>query len=202
MSTVPDLSRPALEVAPGLLGSVLSSMIGGHPVSIRLTEVEAYLGVDDPASHAFRGPTKRVEVMFGAPGHLYVYFTYGMHWCANVVCEPAGTASAVLLRAGEVTVGADTARARRPAARKDVELARGPARLATCLGLGSGQNGADLLAPDSLVRLQLAPSTAEKHIECGPRVGISRAVDQPWRFWFSGDPTVSAFRAGRPAAGR
>jgi DNA-3-methyladenine glycosylase len=179
-----------------LLGSVLVSDLGGERVSVRLTEVEAYMGSDDPASHAFRGATKRVEVMFGPAGHLYVYFTYGMHWCANVVCEPTGTASAVLLRAGEVLDGVAVAHARRAAARRPVELAQGPARLASCLGLGRAENGADLLADESPVRLELHRPLSPTLVRAGPRVGITRAVEQPWRFWIDGDPTVSRFRAG------
>ena len=113
--------RPVLEVAPSVLGGVV---VNG-PVAVRLTEVEAYDGAGDPGSHAFRGRTARNAVMFGPPGHVYVYFTYGMHWCANLVCGPTGTASAVLLRAGEVVTGLDVARSRRPSARSDHELARG-----------------------------------------------------------------------------
>ena len=98
-------ARPALEVAPDLLGFLLTHTSRQGTVTVRLTEVEAYAGQDDPGSHAFRGPTPRTQVMFGPPGHLYVYFTYGMHWCMNLVCGPTGAASAVLLRAGEVVVG-------------------------------------------------------------------------------------------------
>ena len=123
-------------------------MVGGLEVSARLTEVEAYEGPDDPASHAFRGPTGRNEIMFGPPGFLYVYFVYGMHWCANIVCGPPGRPSAVLIRAGEVVAGIDAARQRRPAAKQDRELARGPARLAQALGLSGTDNGVDLLDPD------------------------------------------------------
>src|SRR5690242_13524716 len=135
------LRGSALRLAPRLLGAVLVSDLGGAQVAVRLTEVEAYEGADDPASHAFRGLTGRTAVMFGPPGHLYTYFTYGMHWCANVVCGTDGVAAAVLLRAGAVVEGVDAARERRPAARRDSELARGPARLARCLGLGAEQNG-------------------------------------------------------------
>ncbi|MDT4917898.1 MAG: DNA-3-methyladenine glycosylase [Pseudonocardiales bacterium] len=199
------LARPALQVAPRLVGAVVASEFGGVRVAIRLTEVEAYEGVDDPASHAFRGRTPRTEVMFGAPGHLYCYFTYGMHWCANIVCGTDGVAAAVLLRAGEVIDGRDAARARRPTARRDVDLARGPARLATCLGLDRDANGIDLCARDSAVRLESMPTSRRRGVTAGPRVGIAAAADLAWRFWLTGDPTVSAFRPGgrrRPHPGQ
>jgi DNA-3-methyladenine glycosylase len=190
------LARPALTLAPRLLGAVLVSEVGGARVAVRLTEVEAYEGRDDPASHAFRGETMRTAVMFGPPGHLYSYFTYGMHWCANIVCGPDGVAAAVLLRAGEVVEGLDAARARRPAARRDTDLARGPARLATCLGLAAGQNGVDLCDPAAQVRLESVPARRLPRISSGPRVGISVATDREWRFWLEGAPTVSTFKAG------
>jgi len=133
--------------------------------------------------------------MFGPPGHAYVYFTYGMHWCANLVCGPPGVGSAVLLRAGEVVEGIDTARARRPAASRDAELGRGPARLATCLGLGRAQNGTDLCTSGSEVELVWMPGR-RLPFEAGPRVGITRAVDQPWRFWLACEASVSTFRPG------
>src|SRR3954471_20186336 len=148
------LARPALLVAPRLVGAVIVSDRLGARVAVRLTEVEAYEGLDDPASHAFRGRTARTAVMFGPPGHLYCYFTYGMHWCANIVCGTHGVASAVLLRAGEVVDGLPTPRSRRPSARRDSDLARGPARLASCLGLAADQNGLDLCASQSPVRLE------------------------------------------------
>lgn len=198
------LTGAALAIAPRLLGAVLVSEVGGLRVAVRLTEVEAYEGADDPASHAYRGRTPRTAVMFGPPGHLYCYFTYGMHWCANVVCGDDGRAAAVLLRAGEVVDGVDVARVRRPAARRDAELARGPARLATCLGLGAEQNGVDLCAATSPVRIDSAPTRRRPGVVAGPRVGISVATEWPWRFWLADDPTVSAFKAGgrrRVAAG-
>jgi DNA-3-methyladenine glycosylase len=190
------LAGPALGVAPRLLGAVLTSSVGGEPVSVRLTEVEAYEGADDPASHAYRGPTPRTDVMFGPPGYLYCYFTYGMHWCANVVCGEDGRAAAVLLRAGEVVAGVDVARVRRPAARSLRELARGPARLATCLGLDGATNGADLCSPDSPVRLTGVRARRPRGVRTGPRVGIAAAADRPWRFWLDGEASVSAFKAG------
>jgi DNA-3-methyladenine glycosylase len=190
------LAQPALVIAPRLLGAVLVSDVGGARVAVRLTEVEAYEGLEDPASHAFRGPTVRTAVMFGPPGYLYCYFTYGMHWCANVVCGKDGVAAAVLLRAGQVIEGVDAARERRPAARRDPELARGPARLATCLALGRATNGIDLCDPSSEVRLWTMPARRRRDIAAGPRVGITVATERAWRFWLDTDPTVSAFIAG------
>ncbi|GAA0626508.1 DNA-3-methyladenine glycosylase [Sporichthya brevicatena] len=182
--------RPVLQVAADLLGAVV---VHG-PVAVRLTEVEAYDGANDPASHAYRGLTPRTRVMFGPPGHLYVYFTYGMHHCANLVCGPDGTAAAVLLRAGEVVAGLDVARSHRPAVTRDAALARGPANLVRALGLGPEHNGADVVAgPEVRVR-RGDPSTTE--IRTGPRVGVSAGATRPWRFWLADDPTVSAYRAG------
>jgi DNA-3-methyladenine glycosylase len=191
-----ELSDTAVRLAPRLLGAVLVSEIDGARVGVRLTEVEAYEGQDDPASHAFRGPSRRNAVMFGPAGHLYCYFTYGMHWCANVVCGEDGRASAVLLRAGEVIEGLDTARHRRPASRADRDLARGPARLAGCLGLDRSTNGADLCAPDSPVRLESLPAHPPGPIAEGPRVGITVATEQPWRFWLRDEASVSAYKPG------
>jgi DNA-3-methyladenine glycosylase len=196
--TVPRaaLAKTALTLAPALLGAVLVSEVGDARVAVRLTEVEAYEGADDPASHAFRGRTGRNAVMFGGPGHLYCYFTYGMHWCANVVCGEVGRASAVLLRAGQVVDGLDAARIRRPACRTDRDLARGPARLAACLALGRETNGVDLCSRGSPVRLDSLPTAAAAPIGRGPRVGITEAADRPWRFWLEDDPTVSAYKPG------
>ncbi|WP_040657783.1 DNA-3-methyladenine glycosylase [Ornithinimicrobium pekingense] len=194
-----DLAGPVLEVAPTLLGARVSA----HGVTVRLTEVEAYAGTRDPGSHAFRGPTPRTQVMFGPAAHLYVYFSYGMHWCCNVVCGPDGEASAVLLRAGEVVDGMELARERRDAGRArphpERDLARGPARLASALGLGREHDGLDLLDPASPVVLRLAPAPVGP-VRQGPRVGVSGAGGDPerypWRFWVDGDPTVSVYRPG------
>jgi DNA-3-methyladenine glycosylase len=180
------LERPVLEVAPLLLGAVLRH----GDVACRLTEVEAYDGSHDPGSHAYRGPTPRNSVMFGPAGHLYVYFTYGMHWCANVVCGPEGSASAVLLRAGEIVDGIDRARERRTTARVDRDLARGPARLCQALAVGRDQNGHDL----TTAPLTLAPGPPPSEVRTGPRVGLREAADRPWRFWLPDEPTVSAYR--------
>jgi DNA-3-methyladenine glycosylase len=190
------LAVPALRLAPRLLGAVVVSHIDDVEVAVRLTEVEAYEGSDDPASHGFRGLTRRTEVMFGPAGHLYCYFTYGMHWCANIVCGTDGRASAVLLRAGVVIRGTAAAHARRPTADSVVELARGPARLATCLGLGVAQNGADLCDPQSPVVLESMRRRRPPGVVAGPRVGISSAQEHPWRFWLADEPSVSSFRAG------
>jgi DNA-3-methyladenine glycosylase len=168
-------------------------------VTVRLTEVEAYAGTGgDPASHAHRGRTKRNAIMFGPPGYAYVYFTYGMHWCMNVVCGLEGVASAVLLRAGEVVDGIATARARRPGVRKDVDLARGPARLCSALAIDRSTYGAYLL-DGGPVRLEHAAAPVPPESVCaGPRVGVTGAHDMPWRFWIDGDPTVSVYRRHVP----
>ena len=198
-------ARRVLDVAPELLGCHISHA----GVTVRLTEVEAYDGSNDPGSHAFGGLTPRTRVMFGEPGGLYVYFTYGMHYCANLVCGPVGTASAVLLRAGEVVEGLDVATSRR-AGIVDRDLARGPARLAMTLALGRDQNGIDVAATDSafVVRKPMrAPSSGPPRpvVRTGPRVGVSGpggdGAAYPWRFWLEGEPTVSAYRPGkvRPA---
>ncbi|HEX6198554.1 MAG TPA: DNA-3-methyladenine glycosylase [Jiangellaceae bacterium] len=190
-----SLSRRALEVAPDLLGCMIARTSEEGTVAVRITEVEAYEGADDPGSHGYRGRTERNAVMFGPAGHLYVYFTYGMHWCANIVCGPGGVCSAVLLRAGEVTEGVELGRKRRPAARSDRDLARGPARLAGVLGLDRADNGADLLSPEGDVRLYAdvgrRPSDT---IRTGPRVGLANGAARPWRFWLDGNPTVSQYR--------
>jgi DNA-3-methyladenine glycosylase len=187
------LAGPVLEAAPRLLGAVLRH----GEVAIRLTEVEAYDGPGDPGSHAFRGRTARNAVMFGPPGRLYVYFTYGMHHCCNVVCGPEGRASAVLLRAGVVVDGLDLARERRPTASSDRDLARGPARLCSALGLGLRHDGADLATGP--VTLSPAPEPVpDERIRTGPRVGLRLAADRPWRFWIDGEPSVSAYRPAAP----
>jgi DNA-3-methyladenine glycosylase len=251
----------AAAVAPALLGCVLEHDTPEGLVAVALTEVEAYHGRADPASHAYRGPTPRNAVMFGPPGHAYVYFTYGMHFCVNLVCLPEGAASAVLLRAGRVIEGEDLARARRtapgPGGR---DLARGPARLCQALAITRVQNGADVCDPASPLRVRW-PSPAEAgagppgpaglagagaagsagpdpaglaragppgpagsagagppelagarpvgpaeqaggSISHGPRVGVSAAGDVPWRFWVTGDPTVSVYRAYAPRRAR
>lgn len=203
--------RPVLAVARDLLGCVVSH----GAVSVRLEEVEAYDGPRDPGSHAFRGRTPRTEVMFGPPGGLYVYFTYGMHYCANLVCGPEGTASAVLLRAGEVVAGVDLARQRRTTRRPTPavgaaeriipagDLARGPARLATCLGFGRAENGLRTTEFDCPVTVAPGARVAASEIRTGPRVGVAGpggdAAAFPWRFWVAGGRHVSTYR---PAVSR
>jgi DNA-3-methyladenine glycosylase len=185
----------AVDVAPRLLGALVTSRVDGHLVSIRITEVEAYGGVaEDPGSHAFRRQTARNAAMFGPPGHAYVYFTYGMHWCLNVVTQPEGTAGAVLIRAGEVTEGIEVARVRRPACSADRDLARGPARLAMALGVTGDLDGADLFDAGSLLRLTL-PERPAPAIEVGPRTGVGgEGAATPWRFHLHDEPTVSPYR--------
>ena len=162
-------------------------------------EVEAYRGADDPASHSFRGRTARNAVMFGPPGHLYVYFVYGMHFCANITCLGEGEAGAVLLRAGEVISDPAVAFTRRPTARRTADLARGPARLASLLGLGRDHNGVDVTDPESPVRVLAGPPVDPSTVRTGPRVGVAAAHDTPWRFWLDGSPAVSPYRPGRGA---
>jgi DNA-3-methyladenine glycosylase len=234
----------AVEVAPAVLGCVLEHETPEGLVAVALTEVEAYQGAVDPASHAYRGRTARNAVMFGPPGHAYVYFTYGMHFCVNLVCSPEGTASAVLLRAGRVIQGAELAAARRTRGRAvkgevgggpagsrdgsgvavriaDRDLARGPARLCQALGIDRALDGADVCDPRSPLRVRWPeqpgnragpatgqpgrtvdvdpdgaawPNGARPGVSQGPRVGISAAAELPWRFWLTGDPTVSVYR--------
>ncbi|MFF1821860.1 DNA-3-methyladenine glycosylase [Kribbella sp. NPDC058245] len=191
-----QLAGPVLDVAPQLLGAVFRHTTDEGTVAVRITEVEAYDGPNDPGSHAYRGETARNAVMFGPPGFLYVYFTYGMHFCMNVVTGPPGTPSAVLLRAGEVIEGVDLARARRGVS-KDRDLARGPARMCVALGINRQQNAVDLLAKDSPVRLLDGPGLAGTP-STGPRVGLREAPDWPWRFWIPDDPTVSPYRPHVP----
>ena len=169
------------------------------PVAVRLTEVEAYAGERDPGSHAFRGRTPRTEVMFGPPGRVYVYFTYGMHWCMNLVCGPEGEASAVLLRAGEVVEGVELATSRRTAARSARELARGPARLTVALGVDGSHDGADATDPRSCLTVRARADSPRAEVLSGPRVGVAGdGAGHPWRFWLAGEPTVSAYRPAIP----
>ncbi|UQI44281.1 DNA-3-methyladenine glycosylase [Streptomyces sp. HU2014] len=192
--------RPVLEVAPDLLGRTLVRTGPDGPIELRITEVEAYAGQADPGSHAYRGRTERNAAMFGPPGHAYVYFIYGMWFSLNLVCGPEGTASGVLLRAGEVIKGADLARARRPKARKDRELAQGPARLATALDVDRGLNGVDICAgPDAPLGVLSGHPVHPDRVRSGPRTGVGgEGATHPWRFWADGDPTVSPYRAHVP----
>ncbi|MGP3981575.1 DNA-3-methyladenine glycosylase [Streptomyces sp. KR80] len=192
--------RPVLEVAPDLLGCTLVRRTPDGPIALRLTEVEAYDGPTDPGSHAYRGRTERNASMFGPPGHAYVYFIYGMWFALNLVCGPVGSASAVLVRAGEITAGGELAYKRRPTARKENELAKGPARLATALGIDRTLNGIDICAgPGAPLSVLEGGSTDGGKICSGPRTGVSGdGAVHPWRFWIDGDPTVSPYRAHAP----
>ncbi len=212
-------ARHSVEVAPDLLGCVLEHETADGLVAVELTEVEAYAGRSDPASHAYRGKTQRNAVMFGPPGHAYVYFTYGMHFCVNMVClgeeGPAfgngafgDGASAVLLRAGAIIAGEDLARARRtrrpvPEGRARIasrDLARGPARLCQALGIDRSLDGADVCVAGSPLRVRAGegnPARSGK-VATGPRVGVSSAAEIPWRFWYEGNPTVSVYRPHMP----
>jgi len=192
--------RPVLDVAPDLLGRILVRTTPDGPIALRLTEVEAYDGPNDPGSHAYRGRTARNGVMFGPPGYVYVYFTYGMWFCMNLVCGPEGKASAVLLRAGEVVEGAELARKRRLSARNDKELAKGPARLATALDVARDLDGTDACAPgDTPLRILTGTAVAPDQVRNGPRTGVAGDGGvHPWRFWIANDPTVSPYRAHVP----
>ncbi|MER6100748.1 DNA-3-methyladenine glycosylase [Streptomyces sp. NPDC001832] len=192
--------RPVLDVAPDLLGRTLVRATPDGPIELRLTEVEAYAGERDPGSHAFRGRTPRNSVMYGPPGHAYVYFTYGMWHCLNLVCGPEGRASGVLLRAGDIQIGADLTRKRRISARNDKELAKGPARLATALDVDRGLNGTDAIAhPGALLSVLHGTPPPRGQVRNGPRTGVGGdGATHPWRFWIDGDPTVSPYRAHVP----
>lgn len=188
--------RDARDVAPELLNKLLVGLdpVTGERIVARLVEVEAYAGADDPGSHAFRGQTARNATMFGRPGLLYVYFTYGMHWCANAVCGPGATPHAVLLRAATPLVGLEIMRRRRPKARRDADLCAGPARLATAFGLSGDYDGADLVSgPVRIVDDGVAPP---KRPGISERIGLSpgRGEEHRWRYYIPGDPHVS----GRP----
>ena len=189
--------RPVLEVAPDLLGRLVTHRTPEGTVTARLTEVEAYDGPNDPGSHAFRGRSKRNGTMFGPPGHVYVYFTYGMHYCMNLVCGPEGMPTGILLRGAEITDGADIARKHRPSARTDRDLARGPARLVEALGVTRTDDGADICGDGPLTIHHGTPPSGAL-IRTGPRVGLRDAPEFPWRFWIGDDPTVSTYRPHVP----
>lgn len=181
-------SRSAMEVARDLLGKIL---VHGPAAGI-IVETEAYLGTADPAAHSARGVTPRTEVIFGPPGHAYVYFIYGMYECLNLVCEPAGMAGCVLIRALEPVAGLHLMRRRRPAARKDLDLASGPSKLTMALGVTRTHNGADVTRGSLVVRRPLRP--VEFAIDATPRIGITQAADLPLRFLIRGSPFVSRTR--------
>jgi DNA-3-methyladenine glycosylase len=185
-------------VAPDLLGRILvARSVDGSRLAARIVETEAY-EPDDPASHAFRGRTARNAVMFGEPGHLYVYFTYGMHFCMNAVTGRAGEGMAVLLRAAEPIEGLDEMRERR-ARSKDRDLCSGPAKLCQAFGVDRSFDGADLVrGPD--IWISEGTPAASSLVVAGPRVGIRVGLEHAWRFWVSGDPSVSRERVGRTAS--
>jgi DNA-3-methyladenine glycosylase len=192
-------ARPSPEVGPDLLGRILVRRLGdGRLLSARIVETEAYQE-DDPASHSYRGRTNRTEVMFGPPGHLYVYFTYGMHHCMNVVTGSEGEGSAVLLRAAEPLEGVKEMASHRgtddPRA-----LCSGPGRLCQALGIAREQNGLDLVRGHDLWLLEGTP-VSPSEIDVGSRVGITSGIERPWRFSVQGDRFVSRVRAGGPVRG-
>lgn len=187
-------ARDARSLAPLLLNKVL---VHHDPdvgrLAVRIVEVEAYAGAEDEGSHGFRGLTKRNAAMFGPPGHLYVYFTYGMHWCANVVAGEEGECSGVLLRAAAPVTGIETMRARRAAARTDTDLCSGPARLTQALGLGGGHDGIDLTLTRGAVRLldDGVPPPADPVVTTRVGLRAGRGDEHPWRFFVPDDPNVS-----------
>ncbi|GAA4378719.1 DNA-3-methyladenine glycosylase [Paeniglutamicibacter cryotolerans] len=199
------LGDGATIVAPRLLGAVLRVSLDGTSVAVRLTEVEAYEGALDPGSHGYRGKTARNAALFGPPGTLYVYFTYGMHFCASIVCGTDGNSSACLMRGGEVIEGRDVAVARRGAIPRTArDLASGPARLTQCLGLRVEHSGArlepmglaDSSAPGPHFELGSLSATPLEH-HAGPRVGVAGeggTAAYPWRFWLPGEDSVSTYR--------
>ncbi len=191
-----ELEGSPVTLAPWLLNKVL---VRGER-SGRIVEVEAYHGANDAASHAYRGLTPRTAVMFGPPGHLYVYFTYGMHWCANVVCGPEGEAAAVLLRALEPIAGVEEMWDARPAARRLRDLCSGPAKLCQAMGITGEDTGTDLLAPRRQPRAAARPGAVRllddgtpppRRPGRGTRIGITEATEKRWRFWVTGSPSVS-----------
>jgi DNA-3-methyladenine glycosylase len=187
-------ARGALAVAPDLLNKLMVTADGRAG---RIVEVEAYCGEHDPASHAYRGRTARNVTMFGPPGHLYVYFSYGVHWCSNVVCAPEGVAEAVLLRALEPVRGVNLIRAARRESNprvRDAELCRGPGRLSQALGLSREHDGADLVAPGGVVWVADDGMAPPERVLVTPRVGISAASDKLWRFAVNGHPGISGPR--------
>lgn len=177
---------PAL-VAPEMLHKVLVT----PSRTARIVEVEAYDGANDPGSHAYRGRTPRNEVMFGDAGHLYVYFIYGMHWCANVVCRRPGVAAAVLVRAVSPMRGVDQMRAVRLAARRDRDLCNGPAKLCAALGIDGSLNGVDVVRASSPVRIVDDGAHAPTGVICTTRIGLTNGADLPWRWYVDGDPNIS-----------
>ena len=214
-ATRDDLVGLPVDVAPRLLGAHLTTLVGGESVTARITEVEAYHGagtgpIADPGSHARGGPTARNATMWGEPGHLYVYLSHGIHSCVNVVSGPAGVAGGILLRAGEIVDGMDAAtrrRSERGVVRAPRDLARGPGRFGDAVGLRHPvHDGIDAITgaerAGARAMLTLAVTPLEEY-SAGPRVGVAGVAGTaafPWRFWITGEPTVSVFRWGRGAS--
>lgn len=192
---LPDrfFARDPRSVAPELLNRLLVAADGR---SGRIVEVEAYCGALDSAAHSYRGETPRTRSMFGPAGHLYVYFTYGMHWCANISCGSVGEGVGVLLRALEPVAGLDSMRAARPKARSDRDLCRGPARLAQAMGITGAHDGLSVrTGPFRVLDDGVMPPVSPR---MGPRIGISRAIEEPWRWHVPGSRFVSGKLAGVP----
>jgi DNA-3-methyladenine glycosylase len=177
--------RPAVEVARDCLGKIL---VHGKTAG-RIVEAEAYLGVDDRAAHAWRGITERTRVIFGPPGHAYIYFIYGMYECLNFVAEPEGQAGCVLIRALEPLAGISAMQRRRPTAKRIEDLASGPGKLTRAMGISRKQNGADLTASPLHVRAPREKTTLE--VEVTPRIGITHCADLPLRFVIANNRFVS-----------
>ncbi|MDN7747286.1 DNA-3-methyladenine glycosylase [Burkholderia multivorans] len=184
--------RAAPTVAPLLLNKILASADGRAG---RIVEVEAYAGAIDPAAHTYRGKTPRNATMFGPPGHMYVYFTYGMHWCCNCVCGPDGAGTGVLIRALEPLSGIERMRAARPPQTRDRDLCRGPARLTQAMGITGAQDGADLVRACDGFAIVDDGTAPPAHAKGGPRIGIRVGTDLPWRWSVPGNPYVSGPRA-------
>lgn len=193
------LAEGPVAAAPHMLGCTLASTDG---VALRIVEVEAYgeqAGMGDPASHAFRGPTASNAAMFGPAGTCYVYRSYGIHLCLNIVCGDVGQGAGVLVRAAEVTAGEGIVRARRA---QRLPLASGPGNVGAVLAVSLNDNGVDLFAARSWLRLEPRPAGTTVRVLTGPRVGISKANDRPWRFWDADSPAVTRFRSRRPRSGK
>ena len=191
-------SRNTLSVARELLGKHLVRILEGHRLSGRIVEVEAYIGEDDKACHASPGPTTRNAPMYGPPGHAYIYLIYGMHYCLNLVTEPAGFPAAVLIRASEPLEGLDVIQRRRGNRAMMRDLARGPGRLCQALGIDFSFNNADLCAADASLWIEDAPALPDVQVSQSPRIGVrgdERALSVPWRYFVSDSPWVSGSRS-------
>ena len=186
--------QAATLVAPQLLNKILAAADGRAG---RIVEVEAYRGALDPAAHTFRGKTPRNATMFGPPGHMYVYFTYGMHWCCNCVCGPAGNGCGVLIRALEPMHGLAQMRVDRPRITRDRDLCRGPARLTQAMGINGTHDGMDLIGASGEFTIVDDGMSPPKDLKGGPRIGISVGKDLPWRWSMPGSRYVSGKASGK-----